>query len=73
MLVPDRWANVLVGHHLDPLAATDEPVLTDASRLVAVCPTCHTLLHLDSSRLMTPGQLRAQLARGRVTGPTRSG
>lgn len=73
MLVPDRWANVLVGHHLDPLAATNKPVLTEASRLVAVCPTCHRMLHLDPSRPMTPRQLRAQLARGRVTGPTRSG
>ncbi len=72
-LVPGLWTSLLVGHHLDPLAATDEPVLTDASRLAAVCPTCHRMLDLDPSRPMTPRQLRAQLARGRVTGPTRSG
>lgn len=69
-LVPRRWPSVLAGHHLNPLAASgDQPMLTDSSELVAVCPTCHVLLHLDPARPLTPEQLRAQLAAGAIIGP----
>ena len=69
-LVPLRWPSVLHGHHLDPLSSSDEPVITDPSRIAAVCPTCHTLIHLDPDNPLTPKQLAKQLARGAV-GPRR--
>jgi hypothetical protein len=67
-LVPGRWPSVLHGHHLDPLSGSDAPVATDLSRMAAVCPTCHALIHLDPDSPLTPEQLAKQLAEG-IVGP----
>jgi hypothetical protein len=45
-------------HHCKQLSARRAPSVTKVSELAVVCANCHLLLHLDTHRAMSVGQLR---------------
>jgi predicted HNH restriction endonuclease len=48
-------------HHLQQLAASDEPRETRLENLTVLCANCHALIHLDSRRAMPLEELRSRL------------
>lgn len=48
-------------HHLQQLAASDEPRETSIEDLIVVCANCHAMIHLDTKRARSVEELRREL------------
>jgi predicted HNH restriction endonuclease len=56
-----RGVRVLQVHHPDQVSSRVLPSITKVDDLIVVCANCHLLLHLDSGKSLTVGQLQEML------------
>ena len=60
-LLDGRAVRILHVHHRTQLSLAKEPRTTRIADLVAVCPNCHAMLHLDAGRTADIEALKASL------------